>query len=81
MLTFWFSHSAFGMLEIISVDHILSNFELGEKEKADKIPRTSNYHFVKLLATAIATFLQETVNAYGNLRSAYNLRPEYGTNF
>ena len=34
----------------------------GEKN-ANTVPRTSNYHFVKLLATAIATFLQETVNA------------------
>ena len=50
------------MLEIISVGHALSNFEPGEKN-ADTVPRSSNYHFVKLLATAIATFLQETVNA------------------
>ena len=44
------------MLEIISVGHTLSNFEPGGKN-ADTVPRTSNYHFMKLLATAIATFL------------------------
>ena len=50
------------MLKIISIGDTLSNFEPGGKN-ADTVPRTSNYHFVKLLATAIATFLQETVNA------------------
>ena len=39
-------------------------FEFRTRGKnADTVPRTSNYNFVKLLATAIATFLQETVNA------------------
>ena len=52
------------MLEIISVGHSLSNFEPGGKKQADTVPRTLNYHFVKLLATAIATPFQETVNAY-----------------
>ena len=47
-------------LFLLAIPFRISN--QGEKN-ADTVPRTSNYHFVKLLATAIATFLQETVNA------------------
>ena len=59
-------------------------FRTRGKKNADTVPQTSNYHFVKLLATAIAiagvALSCNLRSAYtGNLRSAYDLRSAYGT--